>query len=270
MVREFAAAWPVLDGITLNHLEYPFWPRGGLRELLSCFCDACRARASQDGVDFDETRQAVTRLHETILRGEMPRLTPVLRQWLSLRLSTMTAYARRLAFAARDADRTLGLGLEFQAPAVSTFVGTDFVALEHAFDWLTPKFPDYLASAVVPIIADEIAAASGRDVAALRQDLRALLELGHGPGHYEPIDAPQEHILYANAFDEAMIDLQVSRLAPLRATLYPYIWLYGSDVDLLAVKRRALKRHGFDGFFLWCWDEDLTTESLRRLAAQAR
>jgi hypothetical protein len=253
MTREFVRTWP-LDGVTLNHLEYPFWPQRDVREILTCFCEACAARAAREGVDLEAIRREVAAGHESLRAGELPAESPLLRAWLDFRQRATTALGRRLVAAARPA----AVGLEVQAPRIAAAVGTDAETLAPLVDWVSPKFPDYLAAAVVPTIAPE---------PALRRKLRALLELGAGPDEYEPIESPREGILYANAFDEAMIDLQAPRLAPLRGrSLHPYLWLYGGDVESFAAKRRALERNGLDGFFLWCWSTDLTTEALRRMA----
>ena len=48
--------------------------------------------------------------------------------------------------------------------------------------------------------------------------------------------------------------------------LHPYVWLYGHDLRGLEEKLAALRSHGLDGFFLWCWDRDLTSESIESLA----
>src|SRR5207253_7679030 len=113
---------------------------------------------------------------------------------------------------------------EFQAPAVSLLVGTDFRTLAPIFDWLTPKFPDYLAAAVIPIIADELAEAGAAE---LRSTLRELLLLGSGPADYEPARDLSQGVRYGNAFDLEMIDLQLPQLGDLRSatTMYPYLWL---------------------------------------------
>ena len=44
--------------------------------------------------------------------------------------------------------------------------------------------------------------------------------------------------------------------------MYPWIWLHYRDLDDLRGKVNALDTHGFAGYFLWCWEQDLTTERL--------
>ena len=132
---------------------------------------------------------------------------------------------------------------------------------------------DCAPAAVVPLIADEIASRTGAwEPAALRRALRELLELGPGPQEYARIDEPAEGILYANAFDVAMIGLQLRYVDELRERkpVYPYLWKYGGDGERLGQKMTALEEQGFEGFFLWCWDRDLAPEALRASAASFR
>jgi hypothetical protein len=278
MMREFATCWPTADAITLNHVEYPFWPQAAVSELFACFCDSCRAKAESAGLDFERVRAEVASAYElfTTRRGRararaIDVLTllierPDLGAWLSFRLGSMADYVRRVVEAGREAaarhNPELKIGLEFQAPAVSLLVGTDFRTLAPLFDWLTPKFPDYLAAAVIPIVADELATAGAAE---LRAALRELLLLGPGPAEYEPAADLSEGIRYRNAFDLEMIDLQVPLLGdlPSTKTTYPYLWLYEGDTRSLSQKIEAVARHGFEGYFLWAWDDDLATDALK-------
>jgi hypothetical protein len=278
MMREFATYWQTADAITLNHVEYPFWPQAVVSELFACFCDSCQAKAEGAGLDFERMKGEVASTYElfTTRGGRSPLrandvLTllierPDLGAWLHFRLVSMSDYVRRVVDAGREAanrhNPELKIGLEFQAPAVSRLVGTDFRTLAPLFDWMTPKFPDYLAAAVVPIIADEL---DEDGAAGLRSTLRELLLLGPGPADYEPARDVSQGIRYRNAFDFEMIDLQLPQLGDLRSmtTMYPYLWLYDGDTRSLSEKIDAVGRHGFDGYFLWAWDDDLTTDALK-------
>jgi hypothetical protein len=286
MMRGFATAWRAGDAITVNHVELPFWPQTSVSELFVCFCDACEAGAERNGLDFERIRREVAEAYDLLTRRRFarprtPRLgaadvlallleRPGLAAWLNFRLASMSDYVLQLAHAGRDAgDPELQIGLEFQAPAVSALVGTDFRTLAPLFDWLTPKFPDYLAAAVVPLIADEVAGSSGAWSAdAVRASLREVLLLGRGPDGYEPADDPSEGIRFRNAFDPEMIELQLGFMGELGpAPTYPYLWQYAGDSADFGRKVEAMHEHGFDGFFSWCWDRDLSTEALEAAAA---
>jgi hypothetical protein len=195
---------------------------------------------------------------------------PYLAQWLHFRMESMTEFitgvVRSARHAAKEQGRPLEIGLEFQLPTVSRLVGTDFAQLAHLFDWVTPKFPDYLVAAVIPQAAEEVATKTGSwHVADLRQGLREVLELGAGPDEYQPIAEPAEGIFYSNAFDLSTIERQMRHIGLLRGkvAIYPYIWQYNQDLAGLKAKMAALREQGFEGFFLWCWDRDLTTEALQ-------
>jgi hypothetical protein len=185
-------------------------------------------------------------------------------------MESMTEFITRVVRSARQAakeqGRPLEIGLEYQLPTLSRLVGTDFERLAHLFDWVTPKFPDYLVAAVIPQAAEEIAAKTGSwQVTDLRRALRELLELGPGPDEYQPIPEPAEGIFYSNAFDLSTIERQLRHIEPLRGKVpvHPYIWQYNQDLAGLKAKIATLREQGFEGFFLWCWDRDLTTEALR-------
>jgi hypothetical protein len=285
MARAFVEGWPCLDVLTINHVEYPFWPQATVRELFVCFCEWCEVSAARDGIDFTRLQREMRNAYADLTRprrgvpADSPAAAlaavldrPLGREWLRFRESSMTAFVREITDEARRAASERGLelriGLEFQLPALAGFVGTDFEQLSPLFDWLTPKFPDYLGAAVIPIVAAELARSTGLDELALRRSFREALRLGPGPAVYEPIAEPIEAILYANTFDPSVVELQLPLLDSLigRKPLHPYVWLYGGDVRGLQEKMAALEAAGFEGWFLWCWDSDLTSESIGALA----
>ncbi len=290
MMSGFATWWTAADAITLNHVELPFWPQSSMAELFVCFCESCRDKAERSGLDFERIHRDVSAVYELLSRrrfvkpGAPVRLgsadvlaflieRPHLIAWLNFRLSSLSDYILQLVDAAREAagahNPGLEIGLEFQAPTVSRLVGTDFREVAPIFDWLSPKLPVYLAGEVVPRISDEIAAATGCWSAAdLRAGFRDLLQLGRGPAEYEPADDPSEGVRYRNAYDPEMVDLQFAFMGDLgSAPIYPYLWQYAGDVVDFADKVASIGRHGFEGYFSWVWDRDLSTEALTASAA---
>jgi hypothetical protein len=193
---------------------------------------------------------------------------PFLAEWLHFRMASMSEFVSCVTRAIRAAPRVVNVGLECQFPTLSRLVGTDFGMLAESFDWLTPKFPDYITASTIPFIASEIARSGSWRMQDLRRELREVLELGPGPQEYVRLaNPPDGGVPYANTFDPSVIDLQVRHLAGLRdvVPIYPYIWHY-DDLQLLSAKRDALRRNGFDGFFLWTGERDLTSEGLRASA----
>jgi hypothetical protein len=282
MARAFVRSWRPLDAVGLNHLEYPLWPQAGLPEVFACFCEACSALAAADGLDLERVRHQLGAFVES-LGGDgiaasrtlsaasvlaFARERPELGQWLRLRREAVSAYAERVVAALRDASAEAGaevrVGLEFQLPVLAPLVGTDFSRLAPLFDWMTPKFPDYLGGSVVPQVAAELAAGTGQ-TAGLRQRLRDLLELGAEPAAFAPSADPSEGLIYSGAFRPDTIVRQRSHVdgRVSKKPVHPYLWLYGGDLEGLRAKRKAVEQCGWDGFFLWCWDSDLTTEAIR-------
>ena len=290
LVRQIVATWASLDTIDFNHLEYPHWPRSGLSDLFVCFCEHCRDKSESEGIDFDGLLREVGSLyncltspspdvatpHSGLSANDLLNLLinrPQIATWLSFRTASMSEFVRQVTQAGREAAKEhnpdLEIGTSFHLPAISRLVGTDFHALYRLFDWVSPKFPDYVAGTVVPVIADEIGSRSGRrDISGIRQAIRELSDLGLGPKEYQPITSSEEELLYSNAFETAIIDRQIRHLEPLmgKVPMYPWIWLYNRDLDHLREKVDSLRKNGFDGYFLWSWEWDQTEKALRRSA----
>ncbi len=283
LVRGAIAAWPGLEMLDLNHLEYPHWPRTGLAELFVCFCDFCAAAARAQGIDFEAMKREVAWLHAALgTPGERRRAglsandvatvflrRPQLAVWLNFRLASMSAYIERLAAAAREAaaahNPDLKLGIDVHLPAICALVGTDLELCGGRFDWVSPKFPDYMPGSVIPLTAAAVAAAGRYDEADLRQTMRDLCDLGPGPAAYVATAMDEAGaVLYPNAYDPAIIARQMPHLAGLKGTmpLYAWTWLDNRDTDGWRRKFDVLRENDLDGYFLWCWESDLTPKAL--------
>ena len=287
LVSGTVSSWRGLDMLDFNHLEYCIWPRTGLREMFACFCRWCQQKAEAQGIDFDEMKGEVRRLYDALVsphapgEGPVPILSanellnvlverPHLATWLNFRMSSMSEFITSMVEAARESAREhnpgLQIGLGFFLPSVSNLVGTDFARLYSLFDWVAPKFPEYVTGSVVPLIADEVAAKTGRwSASELRPVVRELYGLGPGPKEYQEIPKPTEALLYSNTFDVSVIEGQMKYLRPLvgKVPMYPWIWLNNRDLEGVREKVKALREHGFDGYFLWVWEPDLSPESLK-------
>ena len=71
---------------------------------------------------------------------------------------------------------------------------------------------------------------------------------------------------YRNTADASIIERQMPYLEHLRAkvAMYPWLWLYDQDLDLLRRKVQTLEHCGFDGYSLWLWPEDMTRNALKQ------
>jgi hypothetical protein len=289
LVRGAVKSWSAADMLELNHVEFPLWPRLGLVDLLVCFCDFCREKAQATGIDFEGMKRGVASFYEDLMKAQESSSEKAdiissnvmlnffikhshIAEWLSFRMSSMSDFIRTVTAAARETaakfNPNLKIGMDFFLPSASNLLGTDFASLYHLFDWVSPKFPDYVPGTLVPLAADEIASKSGRGTAAeLRVAIRELLDLGKGPVEYQPIDPPSEDLFYSNAFDTSIIERQMKYLQPLggKVPMYPWIWLHNRDLDSLRRKIEAIREHGFDGFFWWCWEVDFSSDRLKKL-----
>ena len=289
VVRETVASWTSIDALDINHVEYPRWPRDGLRDLFVCFCDFCREKAEAFGIDFDGVQREAAWLYRSLTtpgspgRADMSGFSPsellaflierpLLAVWLSFRTESMSEFITKIAEAGREAANEynpgLQLGMEAHLPSMSALFGTDYAKLHPLFDWVAPKFPDYVPGGVIPAVADEVASETGRwDKFELMRAIREMFDLGPGPEEYLPSTLPEEQIAYSNSFDTSIIGRQMRHLAPLvgKVPMYPWLWLYNNDLDLLRDKVRTLRDNGFDGYFLWTWESHMSSESLRSL-----
>ena len=294
MMREFVRTWPDMEIMALNHLEYPWrvsWvnPKIDVESLFSCFCKACEKSAAEQGLDFPRMKREVRSLLASLSRpsswkegGVPPAVNaddvvhfflrrPYLAEWLRFRMDSMTRYSRSLIAAGRQAAKEhnpkLRFGMEFQLPSLSPLLGTDFLALSSDLDLMIPKFPDYLPGSVIPLFAKELASRGGLDEGALLKFIRDAFDLGPGPRRYSAYDEPRHILLYSNAYDYSIFERQMKYLKPLlgKVPIQPYIWENNNDGKGLKRKIEALANAGFDDFFLWSWEEGISTEHLRAL-----
>jgi hypothetical protein len=284
-VRELIDSWPALDLLSLDHIEYPinlfaYWPKVDIRYLFVCFCDSCQMRTSKEGLDLarvrDEIRSILARIDSR--RAEVQDGSrdlrsfnllnfllrhPLLTTWLAFRMRSMTDYARRLVRAARAAAKksnpTLKVGFYTQLPTLSNLVGTDYETLHPLFDYMCPKFPDYLPGSIIPIVADELAKGRSWNKDELRLMIRRVLELGPGPRRYESLGRLEHALLYSNTFDASIIERQMKYIEHLtkETLIIPHVWGDANGLDGLRKKMATLRRLGFDSYTAWIFGDFL-------------
>ena len=73
-------------------------------------------------------------------------------------MSSMSDFIKTIVAAARESaaksNPDLKIGMEFFLPSASNLVGTDFNNLYELFDWVSPKFPDYVPGKPVGIVPE--------------------------------------------------------------------------------------------------------------------
>ncbi|MDA4136282.1 MAG: hypothetical protein OK449_04695 [Thaumarchaeota archaeon] len=294
MTRELVSSWPDMEIMALNHLEYPHillwtYPGVDVDSMFACFCKSCEKAAKEQGIDFalmkKEAKSLLNSLSRPALKGKRGLPPPVntddvvnfflkrphLAQWLRFRMDSMTSYTRALIAAGREAAKEhnpkLRIGMEFQLPSLSPILGTDFLALSSDLDLMIPKFPDYLPGSVIPQFAKEVASRGGLDRGALLKVIRDAFDLGPGPEKYASYPELSHILLYSNAYDFSVFERQMKYLRPLvgKVGIQPYIWESNNDGKSLKRKIEALSKLGFDDFFLWNWEEGLSSTHLREL-----
>ena len=288
LLREVVSTWSQANRICMNHMEYPLWADGGMQELFVCFCRWCEEKAEKQGIDFKRVRYEVETLYDGLLQdnrhGSDPATIlsagrvmgylirhPYVASWIKFRLDSMTQYVTDLVqtgrIVAKESNPDLKFGLEFILPSMATVFGTDFVTLSYMFDWMTPKFPDYLPGTIIPKVATEIASASDGswNLEQTMRPIREIFDLGPGPDTYIPVSNPIPDILYLNAYDLSIPARQMKYLEPIvgKVPIYPYLWLTNNDLDHMRGKVKAVRELGFPGQFVWCWENDLSSAAVK-------
>ena len=289
LVREIVGSWPSLDMLDFDHMEYPRWPHLGLSELFVCFCEFCRKKAESQGIDFDQMKQEAAALYSTLVTPAPAGPTPLsnvsvmdlvnfllkrpqLAVWLNFRMASMTEFITRVTEAAREAAREhnpdLQIGIDVHLPSICHLIGTDFTELYPLYDWVSPKFPDYVPGSVIPLIADEIASKTGRwGASELVAVLRELHDLGPGPKEYPAAEDPNQSTLYSsNVFDTPdIVRRQMKYINPIlgKVPVHPLVFISGRDVGHMRKKVDALRQHGFDGYLILGPEKGPTTEFLK-------
>ncbi|SDB58439.1 hypothetical protein [Bauldia litoralis] len=132
-------------GVFLDKIRFPS-PANGLEEVLSCFCEHCRASAKVTGLDLD----AVARLFQDRTIALDVLLNDDTADWLSLFTDSASLLLRFLRF---RMDSITGLvaeahalasglnrrvGFDLFSPGLAPLVGQDYRALVRFADWIKP------------------------------------------------------------------------------------------------------------------------------------
>ena len=58
---------------------------------------------------------------------------------------------------------------------------------------------------------------------------------------------------------------QMKHLEPIVGSvpIYPYLWLTNHDLDHMRGKVNAVRELGFQGQFVWCWENDLSPDAIK-------
>jgi hypothetical protein len=273
MGRAFVAEWPAIDVLSVNHAEFLFWPQTRVEEVLTCFCAHCQERAGAQGIDMPRVAHDLGAILNTLKRtGSLDAALAsgvdqaALSSWLAFRRDAVSELVEGVVTGARQEAEARGaalqIGLETQPPALAPLVGTDIDRLSAVTDFLVVKFPDYVPASILPWLAGAL---QGDRTGSLLADLRMTLGLGVGPADYEPVDDFSEGILYGNAFDHDVFDLQLPLLGEQvqQQPIHAYLWKYGDDDGMLGRKIGAIEERGLDGYFLWVWNRHLAHDTLR-------
>ena len=147
-LRELLARY-AFAGVFLDKIRLPS-PANGVDEMLSCFCDHCRAAAASIDLDLDSVVKILAdraidacaspveargdeslRWLDALLTGN-----PILSRFLHFRAESVTALVAELADQARRMGRKVSLDLF--SPFLAFLVGQDYGPLKQHCNWAKP------------------------------------------------------------------------------------------------------------------------------------
>jgi hypothetical protein len=147
-LRELLARY-AFAGVFLDKIRFPS-PANGVDEMLSCFCDHCRAAAAIIDLDLDSVvkiladRAIDPSASPVEAKGDeasqwLPALlagSPILSRFLRFRADSVAALVAELAEEARRMGRKVSLDLF--SPCLASLVGQDYGQLKRHCDWAKP------------------------------------------------------------------------------------------------------------------------------------
>jgi hypothetical protein len=144
--RDIATNYEV-DGFFADRIRTP--GSSGL-----CFCQYCKQRARDAGLDADHLWEVMAKLYTTGLgvpgaerflsSGTSLRSAfyvselPEIFEWVRLRGQAVTDHIRRVRDAVKAINPNLQIGLDLLGPSYSIAVGQNLTALSHVGDWMKP------------------------------------------------------------------------------------------------------------------------------------
>ena len=136
--------------------------------------------------------------------------------------------------AAKEHKRKVRIGLEFLPPTVSDVVGTDFASLFGMFDWISPKFPEYLTGTIIPRIVRACDEIGGDGPSVVDVGDQAALCPGLWADHLpKNVRADGGADLFQRI--RPFIDRQPDEVPDTpssmgKVDIHPYTWLYNRDI----------------------------------------
>ena len=135
------------QGFFLDRLRYPSPSADPIHDL-TCFCEYCRRKAAEYGLDLEEIRQEILRtirsdngsttLIKALLSGkpepESAYQTPSIDQFLTFRKRSILGFLSSVSQTLRQAH--LELGLDCFSPCLTHMVGQDLSAMSEHVDWI--------------------------------------------------------------------------------------------------------------------------------------
>jgi hypothetical protein len=147
--------YPEIDGFAVDHIEFPSYT---LAEVFTCFCDGCRAKASELGYSFERLRATAKKLYtclsvikshdvQAILetrRGILDYFELLLRDtsfidWIRFRMESTNSFATKVRSFIKEMNPKLEVNIDAVTTSFALPSAADFHSLRDICDSINPK-----------------------------------------------------------------------------------------------------------------------------------
>jgi hypothetical protein len=155
-LRDILDNYPDLDGVILDHLEFPSYTADA---LFTCFCDGCHAKAKSYGYDFNDLKQTALKFYSWIKNLDKRRIERISEDgmspvdtmaeifshedfvnWWQLKFKSTTELAGHIREIVNEVDPSLELHIDCVAPSFAPLSGVNVTSLSRYCNMFNPKF----------------------------------------------------------------------------------------------------------------------------------
>lgn len=249
------------QAVLLDRLRYPDWSGAQVspERMLTCFCNCCRERMTQSGIEVGVLRVALSQLMFNLSHAEggvLPKFLPeqaeAIKGWILFRRASITGLTERLGRRLKSWWRKQGMStrywLNLWPPSFAGFLGQDYEALGKVCDG-AKHFPYHRLGGGADLAGLVTALTGPADVGAQERTfhvITAALGLPYALGFEQfkaeglPVDfVARETALAKHAFGQTEVFTGIQ------------VWDTPEKEISLAVK--AAREASADGFFFYCY-----------------
>jgi len=136
------------DGVFLDKIRFPS-PANGISDLLTCFCEHCKAKAKKQGLNLDDVRQKLlnwqtinsSQVKNQYLSGvnwldKLLENKPLIREFIRFRCDSITNVVDKVLLLTEKLGKKLAL--DVFSPGFAALVGQDLPVISKKAVWVKP------------------------------------------------------------------------------------------------------------------------------------